>query len=79
MSCLPIGGGGVGAFDRHRDGDRTRLAQKLLTSPLLEALPSALNHRFDMRGDTLNGLPDGEERRRGLPFDTSVSRYRGRC
>jgi hypothetical protein len=29
----------------------------VLASPLLEALPSALNQRFDVSGDTINGLP----------------------
>jgi hypothetical protein len=31
---------------------------RVLASPLLEALPTALNHRFDVWGDTINGPPE---------------------
>jgi hypothetical protein len=39
-------------------GGASECVDAVLTSPLLEALPSILNHRFDLWGDRVNGMPD---------------------
>jgi hypothetical protein len=38
-------------------GASRRCIEGILASPLLEALPSALDHRFDFEGDSINGSP----------------------